>query len=361
MKARFGIAISLLVGSVLPGLAVETQPENLARKAKVSASSEYSERYLARFAIDGDVPDAMVATTSVDRVVCRKGRPPGAKPSSRSSGPRRSRLPSSSTSAARLCASGSAGRTTRSTSTTRPAPVAKGTFQMIHGPQRVKLPKTKVRRVTLKFLSSHGGATPGRPRSWRLPPARRRGTSLNLTRRQSSFPTGCRSIDRMLVIHRNELNPSHVYTYHAEGYRPGGGLYVFTPDARRPQARSSWSIRRTGRFSIAFSPTTAARCSSVGSGAAGEYQTQFDRTLPPDENPDHMYKIYRMNVDGTGLTCLTDGDVEQLQPLLAARRRHRLPLRPQAGVRLLLHDHVARALPHGPRRRATSSGSRPTT
>ena len=36
----------------------------------------------------------------------------------------------------------------------------------------------------------------------------------------------------MLVIQRNELNPSHVYTYHAEGYRPGGALYVcnLTPD-----------------------------------------------------------------------------------------------------------------------------------
>ncbi len=32
-------------------------PENLARGAKVSASSEYSRRYLARFAIDGKLPD----------------------------------------------------------------------------------------------------------------------------------------------------------------------------------------------------------------------------------------------------------------------------------------------------------------
>ncbi len=29
----------------------------------------------------------------------------------------------------------------------------------------------------------------------------------------------------MLVIERHELNPSHVYTYHNEDFRPGGGLY----------------------------------------------------------------------------------------------------------------------------------------
>ena len=25
------------------------------------------------------------------------------------------------------------------------------------------------------------------------------------------------------------MNPSHVYTYHVECFRPGGGLYLFTP------------------------------------------------------------------------------------------------------------------------------------
>ena len=55
MKVRFAAAILLLTGFVLPGTAAEPGPENLALKAKASASSEYSAQYLARFAIDGVV------------------------------------------------------------------------------------------------------------------------------------------------------------------------------------------------------------------------------------------------------------------------------------------------------------------
>ncbi len=72
MKAGFGIAISLLVGSVSVGLAAEAQPENLARKAKASATSEYNDQYRARFAIDGDVPDADWRD-DVGRAWCVKG------------------------------------------------------------------------------------------------------------------------------------------------------------------------------------------------------------------------------------------------------------------------------------------------
>ncbi len=41
-------------------------------------------------------------------------------------------------------------------------PVLKGSFEMGHGPQRVRL-KTPVRviKLTLKFLNSHGGSNPG--------------------------------------------------------------------------------------------------------------------------------------------------------------------------------------------------------
>ncbi|KKK64388.1 hypothetical protein LCGC14_2984700, partial [marine sediment metagenome] len=41
------------------------------------------------------------------------------------------------------------------------APVAKGTFEMAHGPQRIPLPKRSVRKIRLKFLNSHGLHNPG--------------------------------------------------------------------------------------------------------------------------------------------------------------------------------------------------------
>ena len=43
-----------------------------------------------------------------------------------------------------------------------PIPSAKGRFSAVHGPQRVRLPgPVTVRRLTLKLLTSHGGANPG--------------------------------------------------------------------------------------------------------------------------------------------------------------------------------------------------------
>ena len=40
-------------------------------------------------------------------------------------------------------------------------PAARGTFQMVHGPQRVKIAKTRASKVTFKFLNSYGGFNPG--------------------------------------------------------------------------------------------------------------------------------------------------------------------------------------------------------
>ena len=36
-------------------------------------------------------------------------------------------------------------------------------------------------------------------------------------------------VDRLIVIKRFEITASHVYTYHYEGFKAGGGLYVVSP------------------------------------------------------------------------------------------------------------------------------------
>ena len=33
-------------------------------------------------------------------------------------------------------------------------------------------------------------------------------------------------VSKILLVQRNVLNPTHVYTYHQEGLKPGGGLWV---------------------------------------------------------------------------------------------------------------------------------------
>ena len=44
--------------------------------------------------------------------------------------------------------------------------------------------------------------------------------------------------DELLVIQHHPVMPSHVYTYHVEGLRPGGGLYRYRL-ARKTAARAS--------------------------------------------------------------------------------------------------------------------------
>ena len=91
---------------------------------------------------------------------------------------------------------------------------------------------------------------------------------------------------------------------------------------RRPaQRRRAVRLRRdrrpadpAGRFARrpdpepATCPTTAGRSCSAG-GSKSEY-----------------YQVYTINVDGTDLRQLTDGDAPQLRRRLAARRPHRVPL-----------------------------------
>ncbi len=43
--------------------------------------------------------------------------------------------------------------------------------------------------------------------------------------------SGGLGFERILLIRRHELNPTHVYTYHVEGFKAGGGLCVYTPGA----------------------------------------------------------------------------------------------------------------------------------
>jgi len=47
---------------------------------------------------------------------------------------------------------------------------------------------------------------------------------------------------KILVTQRNQLNPSHVYTYHEESLKPGGGLWIADFSGQKPgMARRSCS------------------------------------------------------------------------------------------------------------------------
>ncbi len=276
-------------------------PENLAAKARVSANSEYSEQYRACFAVDGRIPPA--GSQAADRGVAWCVR----KEQSGDQGELRFGW-DAPVEVAELVYFG---RTAWFMSECwkdfevyfddAEQPAVKGTFCMVHGPQRVALPRSKVRRLSIRFLNSYGGPNPGAaeialfaqsPRGEDLdawvqtatlkvaaalaaaqaagdeqatPPrvdlpdrARLRALIEQLHKlhgsayaqaaehlaRLDTLPDDSPElvklqrevllfdVDRLLVIKRHEINASHVYTYHYEGQRDGGGLYVFS--ARQP-------------------------------------------------------------------------------------------------------------------------------
>ncbi|MCX6910360.1 MAG: discoidin domain-containing protein, partial [Verrucomicrobia bacterium] len=155
------IWLSQLALAAVAVTAPPSLPENLALKARATANSEYSGQYLAKFAVDGQVP-ASGSHADPGKAWCVKGH------THRNGATLKLEWPSEVTIAEivyygrtawfaeecwkdyEVCLDGAM------------QPVAKGSFQMGHGPQRIKLAApAKARSVTLKFLSSYGGLNPG--------------------------------------------------------------------------------------------------------------------------------------------------------------------------------------------------------
>lgn len=269
--------------------------ENLAAKAKAWASSEHNAHYLARFAVDGKIPHAGSTGADLDAAWCVLKARSGDK----------AEFSLTWEKPVELAELVYWGRTTWFMNEcwkdfevyldAAKEPATRGTFQRIHGPQRIKLPPARVSKVTLKFLNSYGGYNPGAleiqafsrspsdkelarmsaqansslavmPWVEKNDPKRIRELILTLrqlhgeryaqseehlarlakleatqsaAREPSDEQDALREaleqlerdvllfdVDRLLVIQRHEIHASHVYTYHYEGFRAGGGLYV---------------------------------------------------------------------------------------------------------------------------------------
>ncbi len=283
-------------------------PENLARTAKVSANSEYSSDYLARFAVDGRIP-AAGSRADVGAAWCVR------KATSGDQGELTLQWDRPVAVAQIVYWGRTAWFMTECWKDYRvflddaARPVAEGAFDVLHGPQPIEIPPAKVRSIRLEFLDSHGGPNPGA--------AEIQVFGRPLTRRQlaraaaSSGAAGATAwiddvdvealgrligrledlhgaayrqsarhrarldtlsaalsntnvqpardhlldeleqlqrdvllfdVDRLLVVKRHEITASHVYTYHYEGFSPGGGLYVVPvgdPDAKPLELVSS--------------------------------------------------------------------------------------------------------------------------
>jgi len=288
-----GLVFGWMTNLGSPAVCRAELPENLAAKARVSANSEYSGQYLARFAVDGRIPPAGSQAADRGAAWCvRKER-------SGDQGELRFEW-SEPVEVAELVYFG---RTAWYMSECwkdfevyydeAKQPAVRGTFRMMHGPQRVALPRRKVRRLVIRFLNSYGGPNPGAAEvalfaqspsnedlaAWQRAATLKVAAASGAFGRQQTIPRvdvverdKLRSlierlrklhgsaydkadehlarlealpggspelvalqrevllfdVDRLLVIKRHEINASHVYTYHYEGQRDGGGLYVFS-------------------------------------------------------------------------------------------------------------------------------------
>ena len=136
-------------------------PENLARKATASATSEHNQHYLAKFAVDGKIPPAGSHGDDLNAAWCVLKAKSGDRADFTLAWPQ----------PVELCEVLYFGRTSWFMEECwkdyevylddAKQPAAKGTFEMVHGPQRIKFAKTKASKVTIKFLNSYGGMNPG--------------------------------------------------------------------------------------------------------------------------------------------------------------------------------------------------------
>lgn len=208
-----------------------------------------------------------------------------------------------------------------------PEPVVRGTLEHRRGPQRIEFPPQRVRSLRIEFLSAHRDspnpgaaeiAVFGSPLSEAqlaglfTPPEEKTPEALALRRDLIAGRLGFRDI---LVVQRKPLEISHVYVYHVEGYRPGGGLYVFTADEQGGRLRrifdagdgmiTTADLSYDGR-EIVFAWR---RGGHIASSPISHIE---DISQYPDEK--HNYQVFRIQVDGRGLTQLTHGAQNNLDP-----------------------------------------------
>ena len=208
-----------------------------------------------------------------------------------------------------------------------PEPAVQGTLEHRRGPQKIALPKQRVTRVRIEFLSSHPEAqNPGAAEiavyaapvsdaeldAMSIPPEEKTPQALALRKDLIEGRFGFRDI---LLVKRKPLDISHVYVYHVEGYRPGGGLYVFTPDESGGQLKclfdagqgmiTTADLSYDGR-EIVFA---LRRGGHVASNPMAHVE---DISRYPDEASN--YHLFRINIDGSGLVQLTHGAHNNLDP-----------------------------------------------
>jgi hypothetical protein len=206
-------------------------------------------------------------------------------------------------------------------------PAVRGTLEHRRGPQRIALPKQRVTRIRIEFLSSHPGAlNPGAAEiavypvpvtdaelaAMSTPPEEKTPRSLALRKDLVEGRFGFRDI---LLVKRKPLDISHVYVYHVEGYRPGGGLYLFTPDEKGGKLKCLFDAGEgmITTADLSYDGREIVFAMRRGGHVASSPMSHIeDISRYPEEASN--YHLFRMSIDGSGLVQLTHGAHNNLDP-----------------------------------------------
>ena len=315
-----------VLGSMAAALAVaacaaagEAMPENLAPRAKVSASSVFSPEYRPQMAVSGVVPSQF----NQDADWATKGQQAAeftlqwAKPVEATQIVYYARV----TSPLLECF-----KDYEVYLNDDAKAVVRGTLEHRHGPQMIDFRKQTITKARIKFLSSHptspnpGAAeiavfasrvTQRQLMAMRIPPQEKTPEAQAL---RKALLDGELGFEDILVVKRKPLNISHVYVYHVEGFRPGGGLYIFSPakeelkcifDAGDDGMITTVDLSYDGK-QIVFA---LRRGGHVGSNPVAHIE-DISRYKEEESN----YHVFRIGIDGTGLKQLTHGAYNNLDP-----------------------------------------------
>ncbi|MFH1269303.1 MAG: hypothetical protein ABIK89_26545, partial [Planctomycetota bacterium] len=137
-----------------------TLPENLAYQAKVSASSEHSGNHSAKFAVDGKIPGAD-CHNDVQAAWCVRKEAVGDQGEFVFEWDEPVEVAEIVYFGRMAMLRTECWKDYEVYLDDAKEPAVKASFQMVPEGQRIRLSKTKVRKITLRFLNSFGGLNPG--------------------------------------------------------------------------------------------------------------------------------------------------------------------------------------------------------
>ncbi|MFV1967597.1 MAG: hypothetical protein ACC628_19380 [Pirellulaceae bacterium] len=298
----------------------DKMPDNLAPQASVSASSQFSDAYRPEMAVSGVVPsefqqdsDWAVRATQTGHFTFQWEKPVSAT---------QIIYYARVTSPLLECF-----KDYEVYLNDAKTPAVKGTLEHRRGPQMITFPKQPVTKIRIEFLSSHPDSpNPGAAEiavygspvteqqlaELRTPPEEKTPEALSLRREVFDGKLGFKEI---LLVKRKPLNISHVYVYHVEGFRPGGGLFIFSPSEDGGEMESI--------FDAGDGMITTADLSYDGKeivfalrrgGHIGSNPVAHIEDISRYEDEASNYQIFKIHIDGTGLTQLTHGTYNNLDP-----------------------------------------------